>query len=152
MQALNLPPSNFQFSERNGKTTIWDRTRKKYIILSPEEWVRQNFVEFLIQEKHFLRNLIKIETGLKVLKTFKRTDVLCYNKSGKPILLVECKAPEIKINQHTFDQIARYNISLQVPYLIVTNGMNHYCCSIDFENKSYLFHQTIPSYHQIADL
>jgi len=152
MQALNLPPSNFQFGERDGKTTIWDRTRKKYIILTPEEWVRQHFIEFLILEKHFLRNLIKIETGLKVLKTFKRTDVLCYSNSGKPILLVECKAPEVKINQQTFDQIARYNIPLQVPYLIVTNGMNHYCCSIDFKNKSYSFHQTIPSYHQIADL
>ncbi|MAX79604.1 MAG: restriction endonuclease subunit R [Crocinitomicaceae bacterium] len=149
MQALNLPEYNFKFGLENGKTTIWDTIRKKYIILTPEEWVRQNFVEFLIQQHQFPRSLIQIEKGLRVHKTYKRADVICNNQNGYPVLLVECKAPEVKITQAAFDQVARYNITFKVPYLVVTNGISHYCCKVDLEKKDYTFLEELPSYNSI---
>lgn len=152
MEKLNLPSFEFKYGTRNGKITIWDTTRKKYLILTPEEWVRQHFVEYLIQVKQFPRTLFKIEAGLRVLKTFKRTDIVCYSNLGNPVLMVECKAPQIKITQQTFDQIARYNIPLKVPYLVVTNGLQHYCCQIDFANESYSFLREVPTYTEITDV
>lgn len=145
MHQLNLPFYNITLKEENGKHFIFDDIRKKYLRLTPEEWVRQNFVKYLIDEKSVPSSLIVIEKGLKLNELTKRADILIY-KDTSPILLVECKAPTVKISQDTFDQISRYNLTFKVPYLIVTNGISHYCCQIDFENNSYNFLEDIPNY------
>ncbi|OFY97914.1 MAG: restriction endonuclease subunit R [Bacteroidetes bacterium RIFCSPLOWO2_12_FULL_31_6] len=148
MFQLNLPFYNIALKEENGNHFIFDDIRKKYLRLTPEEWVRQNFVKYLINEKKYPASLIVIEKGLKLNELTKRADVLIY-KNSSPILLVECKAPTVKISQNTFDQISRYNLTFKVPYLMVTNGMSHYCCQIDFENNSYHFLDDIPEFVQL---
>lgn len=148
MFQLNLPFYNITLKEENGNHFIFDDIRKKYLRLTPEEWVRQNFVKYLIDEKKFPASLIVIEKGLKLNELTKRADVLIY-KDSSSILLVECKAPTVKISQDTFDQISRYNLKFKVPYLIVTNGINHYCCRIDFENNSYHFLENIPEFDEL---
>lgn len=145
MQELNLPFYNITLKEENGKRLIYDDIRKKYLSLTPEEWVRQNFIKYLISEKNVPASLIVIEKGLKLNELSKRTDVLIY-KDASPVLLVECKAPKVKITQDTFDQISRYNLIFKVPYLIVTNGMSHYCCKVDFDKNSYTFLEEIPDF------
>lgn len=148
MQELNLPFYNITLKEENGKQFIYDDIRKKYLSLTPEEWVRQNFIKYLISEKNVPASLIVIEKGLKLNELSKRADILIY-KDSSPILLVECKAPKVKITQDTFDQISRYNLTFKVPYLIVTNGLNHYCCKIDFEKNNYTFLEEIPDFSAI---
>ncbi len=149
MQKLNLPEYEFKLREQNGQNQIFDVFRKKYVALTPEEWVRQNFLIYLVKEKNYPQSLISVEAGLKLYKRSKRTDIVVYDKKGSPVLIVECKAPEIKINQNAFDQIVRYNIAIKVKYLIVTNGLEHFCCTLDYENNSYLFLQEIPEYKNI---
>lgn len=149
MQKLNLPEYEFKLREQNGQNQIFDVFRKKYVALTPEEWVRQNFLIYLVKEKNYPQSLISVEAGLKLYKRSKRTDIVVYDKQGSPVLIVECKAPEIKINQNAFDQIVRYNIAIKVKYLIVTNGLEHFCCTLDYENNSYLFLQEIPEYKNI---
>ncbi len=144
MQELNLPKYQFKFKEVSEKVQIFDAFRKKYVILTPEEWVRQNFLQYLVIEKKYPISLIAVEAGLKYNQLLKRADVLVYNKLGNPFLLVECKAPEVKLSQDTFDQIARYNMIFKVTYLVVTNGMDHYCCKMDYSDNSYQFLQEIP--------
>ena len=148
MQELNLPNFNFNTKKENGKVYIFDEIRKKYLLLTPEEWVRQHFVKYLIQEKNYPASLIVLEKGLKLNELTKRADVLIY-KDSFPVALVECKAPNVKISQNTFDQIARYNLVFKVPYLIVTNGMNHYCASIDFQNQTFNFIKEIPTFENL---
>jgi len=150
MQKLSLPEYQFRFRSENEKDFIFDRWRKKYVSLTPEEWVRQNFIMFLVEEKTFPASRIAVEKGLKVGKRLKRTDVVIYDITGKPQLIVECKAPEVKLSPDTFDQIIRYNISLQVHYLVVTNGLSHYCCKLDYENNSYEFLKEIPIYNKLT--
>lgn len=125
---------------------IFDNLRKKYMVLTPEEWVRQHYVQFLIEEKKYPTTLIAIEKQLTINNRKKRTDILIFNAEGKPDIIVECKAPQIKITQDTFDQIARYNLKLQANYLIVTNGLEHFYCKMDFENETYIFLKEIPDY------
>lgn len=149
MQKLNLPEHTFRFKEEGNKTFIFDDFRKKFVVLTPEEWVRQNFLMYLITELDFPKSLISVEAGLKLYQRVKRTDIVVYNKQGSPVLIVECKAPEIKLNEKTFDQIVRYNMALQVNYMIVTNGLDHYCCQIDYQNQTYNFLKTIPNYNFI---
>lgn len=146
MQQLNLPFYNITLKEENGKHFIFDDIRKKYLSLTPEEWVRQNFIKYLISEKNVPSSLVVIEKGLKLNELSKRADVLIY-KDSSPIVLIECKAPKVKINQDTFDQISRYNLTFKVPYLIVTNGLNHYCCKVDFEKNNYTFLEEIPDFN-----
>lgn len=148
MFQLNLPFYNITLKEENGNHFIFDDIRKKYLRLTPEEWVRQNFVKYLIDQKKYPASLIVIEKGLKLNELTKRADVLIY-KDSSPILLVECKAPTVKISQNTFDQISRYNLTFKVPFLIVTNGMDHFCCQIDFENNSYHFLEEIPYFIEL---
>ena len=146
MKALNLPEYQFRLQEENGQVRIFDPHRKKYVVLTPEEWVRQNFIQYLISEKKFPSSLIAVEVGLKYNTLQKRADILIYDKTGDPILMVECKAPEVKITEEVFRQIAVYNMSFKVKYLVVTNGMDHYCCSMDYEANSFQFIKTIPSF------
>lgn len=151
MQELNFPTYNFRLKSEGKKTKIFDEVRGKYLILTPEEWVRQHLVKYLILEKGFPQGLIALEAGLKYNNKSMRVDLLCTNTNGHKILLAECKAPNVKISQKTFDQISRYNIIHRVPYLIVSNGLNHYCSIINFESKSYEFVKEIPQYKILAD-
>ena len=147
MQKLNLPSYTFKLKSNENKTLIFDNLRKKYVVLTPEEWVRQHFVEFLIKEKKYPVSLIAIEKQLTINNRKKRTDILIFNSNGKPNIIVECKAPSIKITQDTFDQIARYNLKLDADFLVITNGLEHYYCSLDKENETYVFLKDIPSYN-----
>ncbi|MBL7883379.1 MAG: type I restriction enzyme HsdR N-terminal domain-containing protein [Bacteroidia bacterium] len=144
MQELNLPQYPFKIREFESKVQIFDSIRKKYLVLTPEEWVRQHFIQYLIQEKNYPQSLITIEIGLKYNQLQKRADILVYNKQGKPYLMVECKAPEVKISQDTFHQIALYNMVFKVNYLVVTNGLYHYCCEMDYHQNTYRFLPEIP--------
>ncbi len=146
MQKLNLPTYPFKLKSNENKTLIFDKLRKKNVVLTPEEWVRQHFVMYLIEEKKYPVSLIAIEKQLTINNRKKRTDILIFNAQGNPDIIVECKAPKIKITQDTFDQIARYNLKLNANYLIVTNGLEHFYCKIDFENETYIFLKEIPNY------
>jgi hypothetical protein len=146
MQKLNLPSYNFKLKSKENKTLIFDKLRKKYMVLTPEEWVRQHVVNFLIDEKKYPSSLIAIEKQLTINNLKKRSDILVFNTDGKPEIIVECKAPSIKITQNTFDQIARYNLKLQANFLFVTNGLEHFYCKMDFENETYIFLKEIPNY------
>jgi hypothetical protein len=146
MQKLNLPTYNFKFKSSENKTLIFDKLRKKYMVLTPEEWVRQHFIYFLIEEKKYPVSLIAIEKQLTINNLKKRSDILVFNTDGKPEIIVECKAPSIKITQDAFDQIARYNLKLKAKYLVVTNGLEHFYCKMDFKKETYVFLKTIPDY------
>jgi hypothetical protein len=146
LQALNLPPYPFKISDKDGQLTLFDETRKKHIIITPEEWVRQHFVQYLINQKKYPKTLIKLEGGLRLNGMAKRSDIVVFNASGEKILMVECKAPSVSINQKVFDQIARYNMTHQIALLAVTNGLEHYYCRIDFENGTYQFIGDLPDY------
>ena len=147
MQKLNLPNYKFRLKSSENKTLIFDNLRKKYMVLTPEEWVRQHFVQFLIDEKKYPVSLIALEKQLVINNRKKRTDILVFNKEGNHEIVVECKAPSIKITQDTFDQIARYNLKLKANFLIVTNGLEHFYCKMDFEKETYVFLKEIPDYH-----
>ena len=149
MSTLNLPEYNFKYKDDDGKKSIFDEIRKSYVALTPEEWVRQNFLKYLQNEKKFPPSLIAVEKALQVYTLKKRADIVVYNKLGKPILIVECKAPKVKITQDAFDQAARYNIKLQVNYLVVTNGLNHYCCRVNLAENNYEFLNEIPDYSEL---
>ncbi len=146
MEKLNLPEYDFRIRKSDQKLEIFDAFRKKFVSLTPEEWVRQNFLMYLVNEKYYPASLIAVEAGLKLYNRIKRTDIVVYSNLAKPVLIVECKAPEVTINQKVFDQIARYNMVLKVKYLIVTNGLNHYCCYLDYENNSIKYLEEIPDY------
>ncbi|MGB3948492.1 MAG: type I restriction enzyme HsdR N-terminal domain-containing protein [Bacteroidia bacterium] len=141
---LNLPVYQFKTKVEGQRTYIFDTIRKKYLVLTPEEWVRQNFLQYLIHEKQFPASLIAIEAGLKYNQLQKRLDVLVYDKQGAPHLIVECKAPEIKITQEVFDQVARYNFVFKAKYLVVTNGLQHFCCEMDYNENSFRYIEQIP--------
>jgi len=149
MQKLNLPEYQLSIRNKGNKNEVFDSIRKKYVILTPEEWVRQNFILFLINEKNYPSSLIAVEKGLKVNNMFRRTDIVLYNSEAEPQMIVECKAPEVSISQDTFDQAARYNISLNVEFLTITNGLHHYCCRINAKDKSISFLKEIPNYKDI---
>ena len=149
LQKLNLPTYEYKLKQEGKKTKIFDAIRRKYFDLTPEEWVRQNLVNYLINEKKYPKGLMALEKGLLINELSKRTDVLVYSKSAQPILLVECKAPSVKINQAAFDQIARYNIHYKLPYLIVSNGLTHYFAKINFKTNNFIFLKDIPFYNEL---
>jgi len=146
MQKLNLPIYSIKLKKEVNKVQVFDPIRKKYIKLTPEEWVRQNFIQYLIQEKNYPASLMAIEMGIDLLNTKKRCDIVLFNTEGLPHMIVECKAPSIKISQDTFDQIARYNMSLKTNLLVVTNGIQHFVCIMDNQNQRYHFLKEIPNY------
>ena len=147
MHQLNFPSYSFRFKNSENKVSIFDEIRKKFIILTPEEWVRQHVVRFLLEEKKYPKSLINVEKVLNVNGLRKRYDIVIFSPDGSIFVLVECKAPEIKTSQATFDQIARYNMTLKAEYLMVTNGHNHYFCQMDFENEKYAFLENLPNYN-----
>lgn len=146
MQALNFPAYCFRIKNSQNRRYIFDILRKKFVLLQPEEWVRQHVLHFLVDTKHYPKSLINIEKQLVVHHLKKRYDVVVFNPDGSLHLLVECKAPEITITQQTFDQIAQYNVKLRAGYLMVTNGLEHYYCQVDWKQEKYRFLAAIPDF------
>ncbi|MBM3434760.1 MAG: type I restriction enzyme HsdR N-terminal domain-containing protein [Bacteroidetes bacterium] len=149
LKKLNLPEYSFRIRQLESRTQIFDVFRKRFVALTPEEWVRQNFLMFLVTEKNYPRSLISVEGGMKLFKRMKRTDIVVYNNLGNPLMIIECKAPDVKIDEKVFDQVVRYNMVLKVKFLVLTNGLNHYSCLIDYQNKSYHFLPEIPDFKQL---
>jgi hypothetical protein len=146
MKKLNFPVYSFRFKNSENKVAIFDEIRKKFILLTPEEWVRQHTIQFLLNENQYPKSYINVEKLIKINDLSKRYDVVVFQPNGEIYLLIECKAPEVQITQQTFDQIARYNLVLNAKYLMVTNGLNHYFCQMDFENEKYIFLKELPAY------
>lgn len=144
MEKLNLPEYFFRTKMEDGKPYIFDANRKKYVVLTPEEWVRQNFIEYLKAEKKYPASLMAVEKQVKLNGMQRRFDLLIYSRNGKPHLIAEFKAPGVKISQKAFDQVVRYNMSLCVDRLIVSNGLQHFACEINYENNSYAYLPEIP--------
>ena len=149
MLKLNLPPFDINVKKVNGRTSVFDLIRRKFVALTPEEWVRQHFVNFLVTEKSYPQTLIANEIQINLNGQKRRCDTVVYNREAEPVMIIEYKAPYVNVTQAVFDQIARYNIVLKVKYLIVSNGINHYCCRMDYQKQTYDYLPEIPSY---ADL
>ncbi len=144
MNKLNLPPFDAKIKKEEGKIWIFDIIRKKYIVLTPEEWVRQHFIHHLITDHKYPKSLFKIETGLTFNALQKRSDIVVCDREAKPWMLVECKSPTIKLSQKAFNQIAVYNMSVGAKFLAVTNGMVHFCCEAPKMGETAQFLNTFP--------
>jgi hypothetical protein len=150
MEILNLPEYQFRIREdKKGKKYIFDPYRKKELLLTPEEWVRLNIIRYLIEEKGYPAGLISAEAGIKFNKLSRRYDVLLYNQKGQPVMLIECKAPGVTINQNVFDQVVAYNSFIRAGHLLVTNGIKHFCCRISPGGERYLFLEKIPFFDEL---
>ncbi|MHA4896482.1 type I restriction enzyme HsdR N-terminal domain-containing protein [Pedobacter sp. PWIIR3] len=143
---LNLPEYPFKLTLKDERHYIFDEIRKKHLVLTPEEWVRQHFIQYLVMVKNFPKSLIQIEGGLSLNKLQKRTDIVVFNTAGERIMVIECKAPSVKISQRTFDQAARYNSVHKTKWLVVTNGLMHCYATIDHALESFQFVQDLPEY------
>lgn len=141
---LNLPTCQLKLSRKNGVAYVFDDLRKKDIVVTPEEWVRQHWIHYLHSEKKYPKSLMKTEGGMKLNMLSKRTDLLVYDQNGEKKLLAEFKAPTVKISEKTFEQIANYNIVHKIPLLLVSNGIEHYYCTIDFERQTWAFIPDLP--------
>ncbi len=149
MYSLNLPTYDAKIRKSESGLEIFDPLRRKYIVLTPEEWVRQHFVNYLITEKNYPISLMANEVGIKLNSLTRRCDTVVYNKQLEPLMIIEYKESKTTVTQHTFDQIVRYNNVLRVPYIVVSNGITHYCCKIDYTNQSYEFIIEIPNYNNL---
>ena len=152
MTALNFPAFDVRTKAEGKRTLIFDSIRKKYVALTPEEWVRQHLIHYLIAQKNYPATLISVETSLKYANVDKRSDVLVHNRNGQPLMLAECKAPEIAINQKVFEQIAIYNLAIQAPCLMVTNGLQHYCLTAASDSSPTCFLNEIPDYEELMKM
>ena len=146
MPQLNLPNAALKTKLVEGTTQVFDAVRKKYLVLTPEEWVRQHFIHYLNKEKNYPLGLMGVEQMVKYNAMQTRADIVLYTADGKPNVIVECKAPKVKITQDAFNQIAKYNFKLKVDFLVVTNGMQHFCCAMDYENNKITFLEEVPPY------
>ena len=146
---LNLPKYDLRIRLTNGKKSVLDPCRKKWVPLTPEEQVRQLFIRYLNEEKHFPLSLIAVEMSLRINRNAFRSDIVVFGSQATPLLAVECKAPRVKITQQAFDQIARYNMQLNVRYLVVTNGIQHFCCRFQPDSNSYTFLPAIPDFQSL---
>ena len=149
MIRLNLPEYEINVAERDGKQQIFDFLRRRFVALTPEEWVRQNFTHFLVEHKGYPKALLANEIQLSIGDKRLRCDTLLYNKEMQPLMIIEYKAPHIQIQQKTFDQIVVYNLLLHADYLVVSNGLQHFCCQMDYDRRSYQFLPEIPSYNEL---
>jgi len=149
MDSLNLPAYKYRLEKREGKLVIFDPIRKKFVVLTPEEWVRQHFIHFLASDLGYSLNRMSVETGNKYNQLQKRSDILFYDERMNPLVIVECKAPSIKITQAAFDQISVYNKTIKAKLLIVTNGLAHYACFFDSKNQKVNFLDEIPSLSEL---
>ena len=151
MKELNLPSYSFKITGDGDSMMILDQIRRKYVRLTPEEWVRQNFIQYLITEGKYPPGLMGVEVMFKLNRLKRRVDILIHNRQGQPIMIVECKEPDVKIDDKVFDQIVTYNLGMKVPYIVVTNGIDHYACKVDSENNKYEFLMAIPLYEDICE-
>lgn len=150
---LNFPEYNFKLQKASpdGQSIkIFDKIRGKYVLLTPEEWVRQHLIQYMLSEKGYPSGLLSVEKKIKVNGLTKRTDVLVYDKKGLPLLLAECKAPQVSIDQKVFDQAARYNMVLGVQYYVLSNGIQTICCKVDHELQKYQFLEEFPSFTSLS--
>ena len=150
MQTLNLPDAALRIRNKGEKQEVYDSVRKKFVALTPEEWVRQHFIHYLADHRNVPRSLIAVEASLRYHRLKKRSDIVVYGKDGAPCLIVECKGPEVMVTQAVFDQVAMYNMALKVPFLAVTNGMVHFACYIDHGSGKIIFLKEIPVYEQMV--
>ncbi len=150
MQRLNLPPVDLRIARRGERLTVFDTLRRRHVALTPEEWVRQHFVSYLQTCKGYPPEVMANEVSLSLNGTRKRCDTVIYGPHAEPRMIIEYKASDVEISQRTFDQISRYNIRLRVEWLVVSNGMQHFCCHIDYASGQYRFLPDIPSYAEIA--
>jgi hypothetical protein len=150
MHQLNLPICELKLRKNGQKTEVFDIIRKKYLILTDEEWVRQHFVHFLINHLNYPKSLISLESGLKYNRLQKRTDIIVFGRDGKPHMLVECKSPIVKLSQEVFYQAGCYNTVIKAEYMVATNGLVHYCCSIDHLSKSVKFLDQLPVFSGVS--
>ena len=146
MYPLNLPSFDVKIRKRENGVEIFDPLRRKYVSMTPEEWVRQHFVHYLISEKGYPASLMANETTIKLNTLTKRCDTVVYNNQLEPLVICEFKKPDVEITQQVFDQVVRYNIVLKVKYLVVSNGMSHYCCKMNYDDMSFDYLQEIPDY------
>lgn len=149
MEKLNLPEYIFRYKEEKGKKFIFDEVRGKYVALTPEEWVRQNFLRFMADQLKYPTALTGVERMLKVNGLSQRCDILLYNRRGVPVLIVECKAPSVPVNLKTLNQAARYNTTLKVPYLVLTNGKTHYCIKTEVETGDFEALRGFPAFEEL---
>jgi hypothetical protein len=150
MFRLNLPQYEINITEKDGKRLIFDFLRRKYVALTPEEWVRQHFTHYLVEHKGYPKGLLGNEIELHIGDKKLRCDTLLYNKEAQPRMIIEYKAPTIPIQQKTFDQIAAYNLLLKVDFLVISNGLEHYCCQMDYEQRQYRFLPDVPDYEKLG--
>ena len=146
MLPLNMPSFAAKVINKMGKSQIWDTTRRKYVALTPEEWVRQHFVNYLITKKGYPSALLANELSIKLNGTSKRCDTVVFDRYLDPLMIVEYKAPHVSITREVFDQIVRYNMALRVRFLTISNGVRHFCCQIDYGRQTYDFLKDIPDY------
>jgi len=152
LTVLNFPAIEVRTKAEGKRTLIFDSIRKKYVVLTPEEWVRQHLIHYLITEKEYPAMLISVETPLMYARMNKRSDVLVNDRNGQPLMLVECKAPEVAITQKVFEQISIYNLTIQAPCLMVTNGLQHYCLSAATDSSSACFLDKVPVYGDLLKM
>lgn len=152
MKELNLPAYSFQLKEKeDGQKLILDPVRKRYVVLTPEEWVRQHFVNFLIHHRGYPMGLIGIEVMFRMNNLSRRVDIMVYNRLGNPLVAVECKAPGVKISGSVFDQIVEYNMKFRLSFILVTNGLKHYGCRVDWNSGQYSFMDDIPFFSDLIE-
>ena len=149
MLQLNLPEYNFRIKKQDDKFLIFDSQRKRYVSLTPEEWVRQHFIRFLIEEKGYPAALLAVEKQLTLNGLKKRCDAILFDNEGQPFMIIEFKAPNVPVTQATFDQVAVYNAKLKVSFFIISNGLEHYCCKVNTETARYEFFPEIPDYNTV---
>jgi len=149
LQQLNFHELEFKMRNVSGREEVFDPVRRKFVALTPEEWVRQHVIAYLSGEKRYPLSVIGVEKKLLLNKQAKRFDLVVFNRNGEPFLLVECKAPGVEITEKTFDQAARYNMQLRAEYFLITNGLEHYSCRLDYINRQYVFIENIPSYEKL---
>ena len=147
---LNFPAYPIPLKKVGNKNYVFGFVRRKYFLCTPEEWVRQHVLQFLVKDRDYPKSFLAVEKALKVNTLLRRTDIVAYNSKGEPTLIVECKAPNVKITQAVFDQIAAYNIALKVNYLFISNGLEHYCCQIDYDTNNYTFIADLPHYNDLS--
>ncbi|MDR1555601.1 MAG: type I restriction enzyme HsdR N-terminal domain-containing protein [Tannerellaceae bacterium] len=151
MFVLNLPAFDIKVREKDGRRLIFDPLRRRYVALTPEEWVRQHFVNYLITEKHYPEDLLGNEISLRYHAVIRRCDTIVYNRFLAPLMIIEYKSPYVAVKRAVFDQISRYNASLRVRFLTVSNGIQHFCCRIDYETQTYTFLESLPAYDELGE-
>ena len=147
---LNLPAYDFRTRMVEGTASVYDPLRKKYVAATPEEWVRLHLIQALIEFRDFPRGLIKVEHSIRAHGRPRRCDAVVYDRELRPRMIIECKAPDVRIDQTTFDQIAVYNVALRTEFLLVSNGREHYCCRVDFDRGAVEFIGDLPHYSELT--